>query len=79
MRTEGEVGDLADGHPQRASFLLFQSVAAPQQDMPSALAVKGGNNKIVYQDILTALADATNDLPMSPPLIPVGFVDTLCG
>jgi len=25
-------------------------------------AVKIGNNKIIYQDILTALADATNDL-----------------
>jgi len=28
----------------------------------SALAVKSGNNKIKCQDILTALADATNDL-----------------
>jgi len=30
----------------------------------SALAVKSGNNKMIYQDILTALADATNDLSM---------------
>jgi len=30
------------------------------------VAVKGGNNKIIYRpkDILTALADATNDLSM---------------
>src|SRR6218665_1840254 len=38
-----------------------------------ALAVKSGNNKIIYKDILTALADATNDLPMpcheQPPLV----------
>ena len=26
------------------------------------LAVKSGNNKIIYQDILTALADEANDL-----------------
>src|SRR6218665_1997905 len=31
----------------------------------SSLAVKSGNNsKIIYQDILTALAYATKDLPM---------------
>src|SRR6218665_3440642 len=29
-----------------------------------ALAVKSSNTKIIYQDILTALADATNDLFM---------------
>ena len=29
-----------------------------------ALAVKSGNNEIIYQDILTALADETNDLSM---------------
>jgi len=28
------------------------------------LASKSGNNKIIYQDILTAIADATNDLSM---------------
>jgi len=28
------------------------------------MAVKSGNNKIIYQDILSALADATNDLSM---------------
>jgi len=28
----------------------------------AALAVKSGNNKIIYQDISTALTDATNDL-----------------
>jgi len=28
----------------------------------SALAAKSGNNKFVYKDILTALADATNGL-----------------
>src|SRR6218665_1403414 len=28
----------------------------------AALAVKSGNNKIKYQDILAALADATDDL-----------------
>ena len=32
----------------------------------SALAVKSGNNKIIYQDILTVLAGATNDLPTCP-------------
>src|SRR6218665_1448431 len=32
--------------------------------LAAALAVKSGNNKIEYQDILTALADATNDLSM---------------
>ena len=30
----------------------------------AALAVKSGNNKIIYKDILTAFADATNDLSM---------------
>src|SRR6218665_1366387 len=30
----------------------------------SALAVNSGNNKIKYQDILTALVDVTNDLSM---------------
>ena len=30
----------------------------------SALAVKSGSSKIIYQDILTAITDATNDLPM---------------
>jgi len=48
-------------------------VAAPHQGkipgrnasvLAAALAVKGGNNKIIYEDILTALADATNDLSM---------------
>jgi len=29
----------------------------------AALAVKSVNNKILHQDILTALADETNDLP----------------
>jgi len=28
------------------------------------MAVKSGNNKITYQNILTALADVTNDLYM---------------
>ena len=28
---------------------------------PAALAIKSGNNKIIYQDIWTVLADATND------------------
>jgi len=32
--------------------------------LAAAMAVKGGNNEIIYQDILTALADATNDLSM---------------
>ena len=32
--------------------------------LAAALAVNSGNNKIIYQDILTALADATNDLTM---------------
>src|SRR6218665_3765896 len=32
--------------------------------LATALAVKSGNNKIIYQNILTALADATNALPM---------------
>jgi len=31
---------------------------------PFALAVKSGNNKIVYLDILTAFDDVTNDLSM---------------
>jgi len=44
-------------------------VAAPHQGKcpgtnTSALAVKSGNKRIMYQDILTALAHATNDLPM---------------
>src|SRR6218665_691254 len=30
----------------------------------AALAVESGDNKIIYQDILTALADATYDLSM---------------
>src|SRR6218665_616342 len=30
----------------------------------AALEVKSGNNKIIYEDILTALASATNDLSM---------------
>ena len=30
----------------------------------SALAIRSGRNKIIYEDILTALADATNDLSM---------------
>ena len=50
-----------------------RTVAAPHQDMPgrrntsalaAALGVKSGNNKIIHQDILTALADATCDLSM---------------
>ena len=32
--------------------------------LATALAIKSGNNKIIYQDILTALAGATNDLSM---------------
>jgi len=34
--------------------------------LAAALAVKSGNNtiKIIYQDMFTALADATNDLSM---------------
>ena len=31
----------------------------------AADAVKSGNNEIIYQDILTALADATNGLSIS--------------
>jgi len=37
-------------------------VAVPHQGV---LAVKSGNNKIRYTDILTALADATYDLSTS--------------
>jgi len=52
------------------------TVATPRKGVPekmpwekylplaAALAVISGNNKIIYQDILTALADATNDQPM---------------
>src|SRR6218665_3152354 len=32
--------------------------------LAAALAVKSGNNKIIHQDSLTALANATNDLSM---------------
>jgi len=32
--------------------------------LAAALAVKSGNYKIIYQDILTALADASNNLPL---------------
>ena len=32
--------------------------------LAATLAVKSGNNKIIYQNILTALADANNDLSM---------------
>ena len=41
-------------------------MAAPDQAfaLTVALAVKSGNNKIIYEDILTALADAANDLSM---------------
>src|SRR6218665_3861178 len=47
--------------------------------LAAALALKGGNNKIIYQDILTALTDATSDLSkclcpamdngLAPPLL----------
>jgi len=29
------------------------------------MAVKSGNNKIIYEDILTTLSDANNDLSMT--------------
>src|SRR6218665_2869876 len=48
------------------------SVAAPHQGVPgrnaytlaAALADKSYNSKMIYQDILAALVDATNDLSM---------------
>src|SRR6218665_1737325 len=40
--------------------------------LAAALAVKSGNNKIIYQDILTAFADATNDLCMPRNEQPTG-------
>jgi len=36
----------------------------PTSALAAALAVNIGNNEIIYQDILTALVDATNDLRM---------------
>jgi len=39
-------------------------VAAPHQGVPGQMAVKSCNNKIIYKDILTARADATNELSM---------------
>src|SRR6218665_1998889 len=36
----------------------------PPESTPMALTVKSGNNKMIYQDILTALADAVIDLSM---------------
>jgi|SRR6218665_582224 len=40
----------------------MDAVAAPHQGVP--LGVKSRINKIIYQDILTAHADAANDLSM---------------
>src|SRR6218665_2706967 len=37
---------------------------ARENALSATLAVKSGNNKIMYQDIATAPSDATNDLSM---------------
>jgi len=59
---------------------------APHQDVPgispgrnasalaAVLAVESGSNKIIYQDILTALAEATNDPCLCPAISTVDRV-----
>jgi len=41
------------------------------------LDASGGDNKIIYQDILTALADATNDLYMPCHELRTGIASAL--
>jgi len=53
---------------------------------PAALVVKSRNSKILYQDNLTALADATNDLPkpcheqrLSPLVVVTRHISSMVG
>jgi len=69
---EKEVQDRSLGQTKRDKDQWRRHIRACRGKCPArktsalatALAVKNGNNKIIYQDILTALADATNGLPM---------------